>query len=513
MIKISPNNLQQIKDDFLSIFDIELINEIENFDLSGVKIGPELNSLLSNAHPLALKWESFCSDIRRSETEGRMIVGPETTHILQLYALLLSIRNIENFQDRIISRLSKKSEYYSTYFEIIVASSYIERGYSVEIIKETPNEGKKSFDFLVSTPLGKVMVEAKSLENPDDKQIYIHEELARRIRKTLLKHKQCYIVSIRAFKILELSEINDVIIAIDTDLSHVCLDTINKSIENISISYGKIGEWGEIYNDVSIDQNKLSEFGHISWDLVHDNGKILGHRNPTGFELFPVSNVNRLNTIIENLKTAKRQLTYQYPSIVHIEINGNQNVFHQTMDQCFDSIYRKLSGDFKAINAVVFEKQYYNPKPLNEYDILTYQSQVIAGRKSKFPLPEDFSVCLEKPFFNSEDIEHARTISFDVKLEDFDYNLYRNLFWQSTPDGLNQVRAYIVPNGMFRFEVIQKKFGRRFIEEELSIIKHIFIESGKEWNNLMYTWDKNSIILMINYQNGNHEHIKTKKYR
>jgi len=512
MLEINPKNMNQIKDEFLSFFDSDFISEIISFDILGTKKGFQLNKVLSNTHPLALKWKNLCSDIVNSEAGEKMIIGPDSLHILQLHALLLPLSETPNFKERIIERLSNKSSYYSTYYEVVVAASYVERGYSVEIVVETPDDNKKSCDFIVSTSLGKVMVEAKSLNDPEDKQQLIHEELDRLIRKTLMKHKRCYIVSIKARNVLELTDIEKIINKINTDIESDNLTVVNNNLRSVSITYKSIGAWDTLYNDIEINNYRMSEFGNISWDLVHNKGVILGHKNPTGFELFPVNKIDRLNTIINNLRTAKKQLTHELPAIVHVEVKGNPKVFHQTLDQCFDSVYRNLAGNFKSINAVVFENQYYNHKPLHENDIIIYQNQVIAGKKSKFTLPEDFSLCVKQPAFNANDLDQARTVSFDIKLDDFENDCYREIFWKSTPDGLNQVRAYIVPNGRFRFEVIQSKFGRHYIEEDLSIIKHIFHEKKTEWNKLTFTWGKKYIHLFINLINDDYDHMKIKKY-
>lgn len=512
MLKITPNNINTIKDEFLSFFDDEFIKEIITFDIFGTKKGVQLNKALANTHPLALKWKNFCSDIINSESQQKMIIGPDSAHILQLHAFLLPLSNLTNFKERIIKRLAKKSSYYSTCYEVAVAASYVERGYSVEIIEETPNDNKKSCDFIVSTSMGMVMVEAKSQKDPDDQQQLIHEELDRLIRKTLMRHKKCYLITIKSRRVLELAEVEKIVNEVNSDLESDNLNVVNNNLEAISISYENIGDWDTLYNDIKFDKYKISEYGNISWDLVHNNGIILGHKNPTGFELFTVSKTDRLNTVINNLRTAKKQLTHKLPAIVHVEINGNPKIFHKTIDQCFDSVYRNLSGDFKSINAVIFESQYYNPMPLNEHDIIIYQNQVIAGKISKFELPEDFSLCTTKLSSNSNDLDQARTVSFDIKLDDFEKDCYREIFWKTSPDGLNQVRAYIIPNGKLRFEVIQSKFGRRFIEEELSIIKHIFHERKAEWNNLTFTWGKKYIHLYINLRNNDYDHMKIKKY-
>lgn len=511
-MKISPDKLQHIKNEFLSFFSDDLTNQIETFDIKGVRLGFEQNKILSDAHPLSLKWKGFCSDIDKSEKAGKMIVSDETIHIINLYTALMTIKDIEYFQERIVSRLAKKNSYYSTCFEVMVARHYVDQGYLVEIVKETPNEARKSCDFLVSTKRGKVMVECKSLSNPDDKQVYIHREASRQIHKILKKNKKSYIVTIRASKILDLDDIDGVILSLNENLKTDNLNDVNNNIKDLSISYKKISEWGEIHDETDENYYEQSEFGHISWELVHENGLVVGHRNTTGFKLFPATKIDRLKTINNSLKTAKKQLTNEYPAIVHIEINGNEKYFHKTMDHCFDAIYRKMSGEFKSINAIVFEKTYYNSRPLSEYDILTEQKQVIATSKAIYPLPDDFSVYAAGSL-DAGDIENAKTVSFQVKLEDFDHSLYRKIFWKTSPDGINQVSAYIIPGGTLRFEVIQKKHGRRLIEEKLSVIKQIFKKTQKEWNKLTYTWDKKNICLIINLNDENYDFIKTEKIK
>ncbi len=122
MMKVSPQTLEPIKQDLLTIFGDQFSQNIESFDPSGFKLGPQLNSYLSSVHPLARKWGEFCSDIKKSEAAKKMIVGPETIHILQLYIALSAMKDIQNFQERVIDRLVKKAEYYSTYFEVMVAA-------------------------------------------------------------------------------------------------------------------------------------------------------------------------------------------------------------------------------------------------------------------------------------------------------------------------------------------------------------------------------------------------------
>lgn len=327
----NPHEFLIIPNDFEDLFGSNFIEKLNDQSITKFP----MSTSFSYVHPLIYDWAMFKNDIQKSIDQGAILLSKNSLRIVQLHFDLMCLKRQNGFSE-IIARLKDSNKFESAAFESRIASHYLNSGFDVEFIPESEN---KSSDLKVTTKLGNVVfIECKCLEDKSLVSNGIWERIFPRIRKLSNKYKFPAYIRVQPHDIISNKDEQRIVEAIESMFQ--LKSSNSKTIDLATIKLTKITEFQNGLHLSNVDYDNMDI---LKFDGVFDTRpgyELLN--NPILIHIKHYYNPDRFNTIINQIKKAKKQLPTSYPTVVHIGLDTNEkSLVEEFYDQNFLLLLKK----------------------------------------------------------------------------------------------------------------------------------------------------------------------------
>jgi hypothetical protein len=285
-------------------------------------IRTDINAFLAalaptEGHPL-LDWcRSFNSDMEKTSALSTFYLTHPTCLLLELYGAVCAIKHLDNFA-RIENDLKNADHFLSAVYEAVVAATYINHGYVLEIQKE--KQGERTCDFRLHTPTGHVDVEAKRLFNLSAEENRYWRQIAKTIHSRMQKEQRSWLVRVTSQRRLDFKE-QDVVMHEITRMARDNKPRHRSLIDRTAhVECTEIQPWGEARE---VDQIAITEKAEIvSMSCVATSGqrRRLAVKNMVVILVQPYEVSDFVNRAIKLIRKAASQLPSNEPSLVHLHL-------------------------------------------------------------------------------------------------------------------------------------------------------------------------------------------------
>lgn len=356
-------------------------------------------------HPFILTWKNALEQYQKCIAQRRSIPSQSLLEVAALGDYLKELENIkivdenqeiisQNAWKKLNVRFKDPKSYEHARFELQIAAVYSKK-YNVAFVQESHN---KNPDLLVWKDDIHVQIECKKKENLsfiEKQNNSILDKLRVKILNYLTSEKKNFLIILRfrnnpqAEKIEEyftfckkLIGKEDLVVkkASDELLLTVEIIPLVEYDKRVPITYLQKFKRPNEYFDKEVHSYQSLE-KRISNDTIIKNPKIVCIKTETN--LIPL----RIRSVIASYKKAVKQLTFNFPSLIYIELNP-VNI----TDEDFLILDKKIEKRFSdKPNAVILSRS-----PIiqisDDYGEYSHKSKVIINKKAKLGLEPSFSI-------------------------------------------------------------------------------------------------------------------------
>ena len=310
----------------------------------------------------ANKWREVCLKTHKLELRESVV------KLATLGMALEQARTQPNY-DRLVNRLKNAAQFHSSAFEVEVAASYINKGWSVEFVEEGD---EKTPDLKVTVENSRTFwVECKRRDELSGRDRLIHKfwlDLESSLLRTMGPAKlNCAVVikslndpsvsQLEALRTLVLDSINSGGVGV-LDVTAGKTTSVPDPTANFSLVVQKLAEPDQEIPTTSIGLNASEDFDRftIIAEVKIDQSGNTYFRNPMIFA-FKNSIISDIVTgILNDFKAAVAQLPKEGPGVIWIRIpdnSWNKNI-EQAFKQAEKLIKNEISGtQNRRVNAVI----------------------------------------------------------------------------------------------------------------------------------------------------------------
>ncbi|QOP42146.1 hypothetical protein [Sulfurimonas marina] len=234
--------------------------------------------------------------------------------------------------DKIINRLKMQEEFYSSAWEVEVASFYLNKGYQVEFIEEGKD---KSPDLKITTDENKTFwaeCKCRDIYTERDKKINkFWDDLESALLRNLGPNKINAFIIIKSLRDPEAKELDTLKTFLFTCINSACksIKKIHSFIEpitkNYEIAITILSQPDEEITSSSLTFNlseKLDRMKHSCDFQINQNNKPI-IKNPIFIGFKNVKESDKVSGIIDGFKKAVKQLPEEGPGVVWIKVPDN----------------------------------------------------------------------------------------------------------------------------------------------------------------------------------------------
>ncbi len=344
--------------------------------------------LYTNLHPV----QEWYGAVTKEELDtGQIPANRAYRSLIKLAANLQVIQKCENWE-MLIPRLKNIDEYYATEFEVDVAVSYANKGYSVEFIN--PHIEGKTADLKVSLPNNiEFYVECKRYEimtNKKKKEHKLWSQLEQRIINYTKNNKKNFYIHIETLKNLTHEDLNllfefifDRINLLDSEYPHsspAYIFNIDHKGNQYHIYLAKLQQADhEIRaNEFLIEGFATPSKVKLLAEIYRDKNGVMIYRNPLLLSYKNWQEENLPPRIRDQFKRAVKQLPHDSIGIIWIRIPDNsliQEKFIEQHEAIYSLLKKKMSGKYnRRINYVIIQTYRYENKEENGISGLSAES-------------------------------------------------------------------------------------------------------------------------------------------
>jgi len=394
----------------------EKIEEIKKYKPDKNSIDRSDLSKWEEFHPIAyLIHFSYSSIVSIKNGQLTQVSYPMMhSRMIGKYIQLLKKNNTANIDEEISQLMSDNhSQVEKIIYEIVVAGDLCAKGHSIEFLATKSKEHKKTPDLLIDSKYEieckkKDLLTKRDISNNDSWNIirqksyklmntigknacfyvYFKTDITKQIRNDILKNIRQYLINPAKSKFIE--EYYELKISSTPKKNQILETTIpmGKTIDEILGGENILKYLHETYEAYITDKSVLdtirkeSEVHHFSFEVNSLGLMNAKNLRSVGFKMSEPS--DRLKSVINSIKHAKKQLSGDRVGIIFIELNTNTNDW-QTNIQVLDKMIKDVLKINSSISGVVITSEQLGSE---------FKAKLYKNENAKNPIPEDFDVII-----------------------------------------------------------------------------------------------------------------------
>ena len=309
--------------------------------------------------------------------------------------LVLQRKNVKGLNRKIQDLTSlDKALLDKTTYEIEVASAYTRQEYPIEFVETKPREEIKTPDLFVNFQNG-VEIECKKKDRRSNRDIRNNENWRLIIRKSsgMMEHyKVNYGIAIKTEQDPTKEDIKFILMQLDTLIQNRKEGFYGFQEKGIGITLQIISNRDEEIETggFQVGTNEESDYATQAMEVKKDEKGKVFIRNPRFFGFKSAVIPERINSVIDSIKDARRQLSSKCPALVYVHLNGIDRKITKIDFKRLDSLVTDLLKQNSSITGVVISSEFFSKDELGF--TYSHKAKYIKNADAKHPLPKEFKV-------------------------------------------------------------------------------------------------------------------------
>jgi len=308
--------------------------------------------------------------------------------------LVLRRKNVKGL-DRKIQDLTSldKALFDKTTYEIEVASAYARQEYPIEFVETKSKEEIKTPDLFVNFQNG-VEIECKKKDRQNDRDIRNKENWKLIIRKSsgMMKHyKVNYGIVIKTEQDPTKKDTEFILMQLDTLIQNRKEGFYRFQEKGIGITLQILSNRDEEIETggFQVRTNEELDYETLDMDKKDEKGKVF-IRNPKFFGFKSAMIPERINSVIESIKDARKQLSSKCSALIYVHLNGIDRKITEVDFKRLNSLLTDLLKRNSSITGIVISSEFFSKDELGF--TYSHKARYLKNADAKHPLPKKFKV-------------------------------------------------------------------------------------------------------------------------
>jgi hypothetical protein len=308
---------------------------------------------------------------------------------------ILKEKGIRGLDEKVKELISSKKELYDkTNFEIQVAAAYTKEGHPVEFLETISDKKIKTHDVFIDFQKGiEVECKKKGKQGDRDKKNIEHwKEIKREASIMMDQFNLNYAVLIKTEEDLVKEDIEFVLKKLQKLMKErkegefVFKDRGIGIVLKILSEKDQMKEMDGIY---SCFNKKLDYKVLVIGSLTHKE-ETMFCKNPRFFGFKNAVIPDRIKSVIESIKDAKKKLSGNLPGLIYVNLNMTDPSMLKNDFERLDTLIKKSLENNSTITAVIITSDFFlSDSKRSSY---SHKTMVIKNENTKYVLPSDFEI-------------------------------------------------------------------------------------------------------------------------
>jgi hypothetical protein len=361
----------------------------------------KVKPLADKVHPLAnLIYEAD----QALESYSREDINHVSEQVFKLSCLgeslfILKEKGIRGLDKKVKELISPEKELYDkTNFEIQIAAAYTREGYPVEFLEAVSDKKIKTHDIFIDFQKG-IEIECKKQvkqSDRDKRNIECWKEMKHEASLVMNQLNLNYAVLIKTEKDPVRQDIEFILKELQKLMGKrkegefVFKDRGIGIILKILSEKDQIKRMGGIYSCF----DKKLDYKVLVLDSMEHREETMFCKNPRFFGFKSAVIPDRIKSVIESVKDAKKRLSGNLPGLIYVNLNMDDFSMLKSNSQRLDTSIRELFEDNSTITAVVVTSDFFlSDSKRSSY---SHKAMVIKNENTKYILPSNFEIIGQK---------------------------------------------------------------------------------------------------------------------
>lgn len=309
--------------------------------------------------------------------------------------LVLRKKNVKGLERKIQDLTSSdKALFDKTTYEIEVASAYARQDYPIDFVETKSKEGIKTPDLYIDFQNG-VEIECKKKDRQNNRDIHNKENWKLIIRKSsgMMEHyKVNYGIAIKTEQDPTNEDIKFILTQLDNLIQNRKEGIFGFPEKEIGITLQITSNRDEEIETggFQVGTNEELDYATEAMEVKKDEQGKTFIRNPRFFGFKSAVIPERVSSVIESIKDARKQLSGKYPALIYVHLNGIDRRMTDIDFKRLDSLVKKLLKQNSTISGIVISSEFFDKDELG----FGYQhkAKYVRNNDAKNPLPQGFKV-------------------------------------------------------------------------------------------------------------------------
>ncbi len=309
--------------------------------------------------------------------------------------LVLRRENVKGLDSKIQDLTSSdKALSDKTTYEIEVASAYVRQEYPIEFVETKSKERIKTPDLFVTFQNG-VEIECKKKDRQNDRDIRNNANWKLIIRKSsgMMEHyKVNYGIAIKTEQDPTNEDVKFILMQLDNLIQNKKEGVYGFQEKGIGITLQIISDRDEEIETGSfqVGTNEELDYATQAIEVKKDEQGKTFVRNPRFFGFKSAVIPERISSVIESIKDARKQLSGKYPALIYVHLNG---IDRRITEVDFKRLYSLLTDLLKqnsSITGIIISSEFFSKDELGFG--YSHKAKYVRNTDAKHPLPQEFKV-------------------------------------------------------------------------------------------------------------------------
>lgn len=289
---------------------------------------------------------------------------------------------------------SDKALFDKTTYEIEVASAYARQDYPIEFVETKSKEEIKTPDLFINFQNG-VEIECKKKDRQNNRDIRNNEKWKLIIRKSsgMMEHyKVNYGIAIKTEQDPTNEDIKFILMQLDNLIQNRKEGVFGFQEKGIGITLQMISDRDEEMETggFQVGTNEELDYATQAMEVKKDEQGKVFIRNPRFFGFKSAVIPERINSVIESIKDARKQLSSKYPALIYVHLNGIDRRITEVDFKRLDSLVTDLLKQNSSITGIVISSEFFSKDELGF--AYSHKAKYARNSDAKYPLPKEFKV-------------------------------------------------------------------------------------------------------------------------
>jgi len=334
-------------------------------------------------HPLAFLIHQVDRQLQSSGDENVTEEILRLSHIGDSLSVLLD-KNTERLSDKIRDLTSAPELFEKTIYEMQVASAYARADHKVAFLEERPVEEIQTPDLLID---GRLEAECKRKDRltDRDKKNNEHWKLMMRRASSMMGYLRCnYAIIVKAQRDPVSEDVEFTLRELEHLMKNLQQGRFPFPEKGIGISLRTLSKIDVPINCNSIEFGSSEDLDFFTIAMEKKAGDLL-IRNPRIFGFKSALMPDRIKSVIESIKKARKQLSGDRPGLIYVDLNTMDSQMMELDFRRLDTMIKDQLRNNSTISGVVITSEVFRRD--RQGLVYTHKAKVIRNHEAKHPVP------------------------------------------------------------------------------------------------------------------------------